>query len=97
MIYLKPIYKYGLLQDKGRYVHHFVYSGPSLDEKATEIPFSGNVAYLSKDWQVSAFAFPSLFSMTIDVRTNFHEENSVDSSQVIFRKLKNGIFLLYNI
>ncbi len=91
MMYIKPTYKYGLILDKGAYAHHFTYTGSGLSESMTEIPFSNNIAYLSRQWQTAAFAFPPLFYMTIDVRTGYGSETDGDSSQVIFRKLKNGI------
>ncbi len=90
-LYLKPTYKYGLLLDKGHYTHHFTYTGAELAESAGEIPFSGKeVAYLSRQWSLAAFSFGDTFYMTVDVRTGYRSHVTGDTSQVIFRKLRNG-------
>jgi hypothetical protein len=89
-MYVKPMYKYGMLLDKGGYTHHFLYRGTGLSESSSEIPFSNNVGYLRPDWHVAAYQFPSLFFLTIDIRTAYASATSGDTSQTIFRKLKDG-------
>ena len=89
-MYIKPTYKQGMLLDTGYFTHHFIYNGTALTASSTEIPFSNNVAYLNSNWQQTAFAFPSLFFMTIDVRTGYWSEATGDATQIIFRKSKTG-------
>jgi len=94
ILYIKPFYRDGLLIDKGDYIHHFVYNGTVLNEPKTDIFFKNHTAYLDTNFPIAAFQFPSPYLITIDIEPLYTLQDSGDLNQIIFRKLKSGIFYI---